>query len=357
MVLFLLAALLAMVHRRWFATGVFIALGTLTWQPVFFAAIARRRWSPSWSARPPGGSGRWAGSPSAGWCRRCAPSASTPRSASSRCSWTTSCSSTPATPSRTRCRTLPGVGLGRPWSTATALGVGLRRRRRRPAGPGHPPGGAPGRPPGPRGPRPCWAPAPACSPALVWSIKDFNGWPDAFLLLPLGRARRRRPGRPAGRAAAGPGRTRRDRSPGRWSPRRCHCVLGRRPRPHARRAACERRHRAWAAAPTTPGSCRSRRRSRSSSPTSATSPASSCSATAWSTTSTTPGPAASRLRAVDRRHQRPTVIAIGHGGVRRLARGGPPGLLRPRRAGARLGVVPPPGRRRSHQARPADRAR
>ncbi len=39
MALFLLAALLAVVHRRWFATGVFIALGTLTWQPVFFAAI------------------------------------------------------------------------------------------------------------------------------------------------------------------------------------------------------------------------------------------------------------------------------------------------------------------------------
>lgn len=40
MVMFLLAALLAMAHQRWLTTGVFVALGTLTWQPVFFAAIA-----------------------------------------------------------------------------------------------------------------------------------------------------------------------------------------------------------------------------------------------------------------------------------------------------------------------------
>lgn len=40
MVFFVLVALLAMVHQRWATTGVFIALATLTWQPVFFAAIA-----------------------------------------------------------------------------------------------------------------------------------------------------------------------------------------------------------------------------------------------------------------------------------------------------------------------------
>jgi hypothetical protein len=40
MVLFTLLALLAMVHQRWATAGCFIALGTLTWQPVFFGAIA-----------------------------------------------------------------------------------------------------------------------------------------------------------------------------------------------------------------------------------------------------------------------------------------------------------------------------
>ena len=40
MVLFLLAVLLSIVHQRWFVTGVFISLGTLTWQPVFLPAIA-----------------------------------------------------------------------------------------------------------------------------------------------------------------------------------------------------------------------------------------------------------------------------------------------------------------------------
>ena len=39
MVLFLLAVLLSIVHQRWFVTGVFISLGTLTWQPVFFPAV------------------------------------------------------------------------------------------------------------------------------------------------------------------------------------------------------------------------------------------------------------------------------------------------------------------------------
>jgi hypothetical protein len=39
MVMFLLAAMLALLHRRWATCGVFIALGTLSWQPVFFAAI------------------------------------------------------------------------------------------------------------------------------------------------------------------------------------------------------------------------------------------------------------------------------------------------------------------------------
>jgi hypothetical protein len=38
MVLFLLAALLALVRRSWFISGMFVALGTLTWQPVFIAA-------------------------------------------------------------------------------------------------------------------------------------------------------------------------------------------------------------------------------------------------------------------------------------------------------------------------------
>ena len=39
MVLFLLAAVLALIHRRWATCGVFIALGTLTWQPVFFLIL------------------------------------------------------------------------------------------------------------------------------------------------------------------------------------------------------------------------------------------------------------------------------------------------------------------------------
>jgi hypothetical protein len=40
MVLFLLIALLAVVHRRWATAGFFIALGALTWQPVLPAALA-----------------------------------------------------------------------------------------------------------------------------------------------------------------------------------------------------------------------------------------------------------------------------------------------------------------------------
>ncbi len=40
MVLFVLCALLAMLKQRWGTTGFFIALATLTWQPVFLAAIA-----------------------------------------------------------------------------------------------------------------------------------------------------------------------------------------------------------------------------------------------------------------------------------------------------------------------------
>lgn len=36
MVLFLLVALVALRHRRWATAGVFVALATLTWQPVFF---------------------------------------------------------------------------------------------------------------------------------------------------------------------------------------------------------------------------------------------------------------------------------------------------------------------------------
>ena len=38
MALFLLAALLALLHRRWATSGILIALATLTWQPVFFVA-------------------------------------------------------------------------------------------------------------------------------------------------------------------------------------------------------------------------------------------------------------------------------------------------------------------------------
>ena len=40
MVLFLLVAMLALHHRRWATAGVFTALGTLTWQPVFFVVAA-----------------------------------------------------------------------------------------------------------------------------------------------------------------------------------------------------------------------------------------------------------------------------------------------------------------------------
>ncbi len=40
MVLFLLLAILAMVHRRWLTVGFFTALATLTWQPVFVVAAA-----------------------------------------------------------------------------------------------------------------------------------------------------------------------------------------------------------------------------------------------------------------------------------------------------------------------------
>jgi hypothetical protein len=39
MVLFLLVVLLAVRHRRWATSGAFIALATLNWQPVFFAAV------------------------------------------------------------------------------------------------------------------------------------------------------------------------------------------------------------------------------------------------------------------------------------------------------------------------------
>jgi hypothetical protein len=39
MVMFLLASILAVAHRRWFTAGVLIALATLTWQPVFPAAL------------------------------------------------------------------------------------------------------------------------------------------------------------------------------------------------------------------------------------------------------------------------------------------------------------------------------
>ena len=38
MVVFLIGALLALVHRSWFAAGTLVALATLTWQPVFFVA-------------------------------------------------------------------------------------------------------------------------------------------------------------------------------------------------------------------------------------------------------------------------------------------------------------------------------
>jgi len=40
MILFLLCAMLATVHRRWLTAGFFIALSTLCWQPVFFVAMA-----------------------------------------------------------------------------------------------------------------------------------------------------------------------------------------------------------------------------------------------------------------------------------------------------------------------------
>ncbi len=40
MVLFLLVALVALLHRRWATAGVFVALATLTWQPVFFVLAA-----------------------------------------------------------------------------------------------------------------------------------------------------------------------------------------------------------------------------------------------------------------------------------------------------------------------------
>ena len=39
MLLFLLCAMLAMVHRRWLTVGFFTALATLCWQPVFFVAL------------------------------------------------------------------------------------------------------------------------------------------------------------------------------------------------------------------------------------------------------------------------------------------------------------------------------
>lgn len=39
MLLFLLCAILAMVHRRWLTVGFFTALATLCWQPVFFVAM------------------------------------------------------------------------------------------------------------------------------------------------------------------------------------------------------------------------------------------------------------------------------------------------------------------------------
>jgi hypothetical protein len=57
MVLFMLAALVAMLHRRWTTCGVLVALGTLTWQPVFFVlgttVLVAAVLSPERSWRPP----------------------------------------------------------------------------------------------------------------------------------------------------------------------------------------------------------------------------------------------------------------------------------------------------------------
>ncbi len=52
MVLFTICALLAMVHRRWATTGFFIALATLTWQPVFLPAIGGAVVAAALSGRP-----------------------------------------------------------------------------------------------------------------------------------------------------------------------------------------------------------------------------------------------------------------------------------------------------------------
>ena len=101
-------ASLAMVHRRWGATGFFIALATLTWQPVFFAAAA-------------GAARRGPARPSApGRLRalvRIAVGGLVPTAVTvgayaaigqaASCSSTTSSSSTPSTPSRPRSSTTP----------------------------------------------------------------------------------------------------------------------------------------------------------------------------------------------------------------------------------------------------------
>lgn len=56
MVMFMLAALLAMLHRRWATCGVLVALGTLTWQPMFFVVgttvLVAALLSPEHSWRP-----------------------------------------------------------------------------------------------------------------------------------------------------------------------------------------------------------------------------------------------------------------------------------------------------------------
>ena len=183
MVLFLLATLLAIVHRRWFATGAFIALGTLTWQPVFFAAIVAALVAVL--VGPPTGRLRALGRVVVGGL---VPTLATVGFylaigelqvflddfvlVNARYTEESSLSDLPAWGWDVL---VNGYGSSA-WVFVVGIValpvLGIRRATRRDDRPD--PGTAA-----------LLGTAAGLLAALVWSIKDFNGWPDAFLLLPF----------------------------------------------------------------------------------------------------------------------------------------------------------------------------
>ena len=110
-----------------------------------------------------------------------------------------------------------------------SVGVGLRRRRPRTARPEHPRACPAGAAAVTRGRRPCSALARPSWPGSHGRFQAFNALAGRVAAAAPGRPRHRRPGRPAGRAAAGAGRRRRPSSSGPWPPPGC-----RSPTPSAR---------------------------------------------------------------------------------------------------------------------------